>query len=56
MYDKVTNLSAAASDFELLYHINFGVPLVQPGEGVAAGEEASPRDAVAAADLPTWNL
>ena len=39
--DTVTNLSAAASDFELLYHINFGVPLVQPGaKVVAAGEEA----------------
>ncbi len=24
--DTITNLSAAASDFELLYHINFGVP------------------------------
>jgi hypothetical protein len=57
VHDKVTNLSAAKSDFELLYHINFGVPLVQPGAKVSLPvKKLAPRDAVAVADLPTWNL
>jgi hypothetical protein len=55
--DIVTNLSAAAGDFELLYHINFGVPLLQPGAKVSLPvKRLAPRDAVAAADLPTWNV
>ncbi|MGO9110406.1 MAG: aldose 1-epimerase family protein [Thermoguttaceae bacterium] len=55
--DTVTNLSAAASDFELLYHINFGEPLVRPGANVLLPvKRLAPRDAVAVADLPTWNL
>jgi hypothetical protein len=57
VYDKVTNLSAAASDFELLYHINFGLPLVQPGAKVVLPlKKLTPRDAITAADLPTWDL
>ena len=53
VHDKVTNLSAAASDFELLYHVNFGVPLLQPGAKVSLPvKRLAPRDAVAAADLP----
>ncbi len=57
VHDKVTNLSAAASDFELLYHINVGLPLVQPGAQVALPlRRLTPRDAVTAADLPTWDL
>ena len=55
--DTVTNLSAAASDFELLYHINFGPPLLKPGAKVLLPvKRLAPRDAVAVADLPTWNL
>ena len=47
VHDTVTNLSAAASDFELLYHINFGVPLVQPGAKVSLPvKKLAPRDAV----------
>jgi hypothetical protein len=57
VHDKVTNLSAAASDFELLYHVNFGPPLVQPGSKVLlAMKKLTPRDAMAAADIPTWDL
>ena len=57
VHDTVKNLSAAASDFELLYHINFGMPLVHPGAKVSLPvKKLAPRDAVAAADLPTWNL
>ncbi|MEI8375956.1 MAG: aldose 1-epimerase family protein [Planctomycetota bacterium] len=57
VYDKVTNLSAAAIDFELLYHINFGVPFLQPGGKVLLPvKKLAPRDSVTAADLPSWNL
>jgi hypothetical protein len=55
--DEVTNNSAMPSDMELLYHINFGVPLVCKGATVAAPvKKLAPRDAVAAADIPTWNV
>jgi hypothetical protein len=57
VHDRVTNLSASASDFELLYHINFGPPLVQPGGKVLLPlKKLAPRDAVTAEDLPTWNV
>jgi len=57
VYDKVTNLSATAIDFELLYHVNFGVPFLQPGAKVLLPvKKLTPRDAVTAADLPSWNL
>jgi len=57
VHDTVTNLSAAESDFELLYHINFGVPLVHPGAKVLLPvKRLAPRDAVAVADQPTWDL
>ena len=32
--DAVTNLSAEPGELELLYHINFGVPLLTPGAQV----------------------
>ena len=32
--DAVTNLSAEPSEMELLYHINFGMPLAEPGAKV----------------------
>jgi hypothetical protein len=55
--DTVKNLSAAASDFELLYHINYGQPLAQPGSKVVLPiRRLAPRDAMAATDLPTWNV
>ncbi len=55
--DTVTNLSAAAGDYELLYHINIGVPLLEPGAKVAVPlKKLAPRDATTATDLPTWNL
>ena len=38
--DEVTNLSAQPGELELLYHTNFGLPLVARGEGRAAGQAA----------------
>jgi galactose mutarotase-like enzyme len=54
--DEVTNISGQPGEMELLYHINFGVPLVGKGATVALPvKRLAPRDAVAVADLPTWN-
>ena len=54
--DEITNISAEPGELELLYHINFGLPLVTPGAKVALPvKKTRPRDAAAAADLPNWN-
>ena len=51
--DEVTNISAQPGEMELLYHINFGVPLVGKGATVALPvKKVTPRDAVAVADIP----
>jgi len=54
--DTVRNLSDRPATMQMLYHVNFGPPLLGPGsELVAAVEEVAPRDQAAVADLPTWN-
>ena len=55
--DEITNLSAEPGDLELLYHINFGLPLLTPGAKVMAPvKKLAPRDAVTAANLPEWDV
>ncbi|MEZ6127444.1 MAG: aldose 1-epimerase family protein [Planctomycetaceae bacterium] len=54
--DTVQNLSSAAAEVEMLYHCNFGPPLL--GEGATlhiAAKEVAPRDDHAAKDLDTWS-
>jgi galactose mutarotase-like enzyme len=54
--DTVTNLSAEPGELELLYHINFGRPLLEPGSRVVLPvRRLAPRDAVAAAVLDSWD-
>jgi hypothetical protein len=54
--DTVRNLSDRPATMQMLYHVNFGPPLLGPGsELVAAVEELAPRDDAAVADVPTWN-
>jgi hypothetical protein len=54
--DSVKNISDRPATMQMLYHVNFGPPLLGPGaELVAAIEELAPRDAAAVADVPTWN-
>ena len=54
--DEVQNLSSEATDFELLYHINFGVPLLAPGAKlVAPAVDVVPRDPHSATDIARWN-
>jgi hypothetical protein len=53
--DEVTNLSGATGEMELLYHINLGEPLLDPGAKIVAPVKAiAPRDAHAAASLEHW--
>jgi len=55
--DEILNLSARPADVELLYHINFGPPLVGPGAQVAVPvRKLAPRTADAAQGLATWNV
>lgn len=52
MVDTVTNLSAAPAEMQLLYHINFGMPLVAPGTTLHIPfVQVSPRNGSAAAFL-----
>ena len=54
--DTVTNRSAVASDFQLLYHINFGSPLLEAGAQVVAPVAMlSPRTAVAEQGVASWS-
>ncbi len=50
--DEVVNLSAEPGELELLYHVNFGRPIVEPGARlVTPAKEIAPRDAPAASRL-----
>src|SRR5204863_6887790 len=54
--DEVTNLSGQAADVQLLYHINFGQPLLDPGAKVVAPVKTLvPRTAHAAAGIDSWD-
>jgi galactose mutarotase-like enzyme len=54
--DTVTNIWAEPSELELLYHINFGVPLLCPGaKAVLPVAKMAPRDAVAVENLDEWD-
>jgi hypothetical protein len=54
--DSVKNISDRPATMQMLYHVNFGPPLLGPGsELIAAIDELAPRDAAAVADVPTWN-
>jgi hypothetical protein len=53
--DTVRNLAERPATMQMLYHVNFGPPLLGPGsEFVAPVAELSPRDAAAVADLADW--
>lgn len=53
--DTVQNLASAAAEVEMLYHCNFGTPLLGAGATFhIAAEELAPRDDHAAKDIDTW--
>ena len=54
--DEITNLSDEPAELELLYHINFGHPLLEPGARVHAPVKTlAPRDDHSAGDVQTWS-
>lgn len=54
--DTVTNISAEPSELQLLYHTNFGAPLLGGGAKlVAPVAKLVPRDAEAVKNLLQWN-
>jgi hypothetical protein len=55
--DTVENFSGSPAGFQILYHVNFGAPLLGEGARVVAPvAQLVPRDAVAAADVATWDV
>jgi hypothetical protein len=54
--DEITNLSGEEGELELLYHINFGLPLLDPGSRVVAPvKTVVPRNARAAEGVAAWD-
>lgn len=54
--DTVTNRSAQANAFQLLYHLNLGAPVLDAGAKIVAPvREIAPRDIIAANAIDTWN-
>ena len=57
IHDTIENLSDEPGELELIYHTNFGPPLVGRGATlVAPVKKMTPYDDVAAKDVPTWNV
>lgn len=54
--DVITNISAEKGELELLYHVNFGAPLLGAGSKVVLPvAKVAPRDAVAVGNVPDWD-
>jgi galactose mutarotase-like enzyme len=54
--DEVSNLSGNPAELQLLYHINFGPPILDPGAKVLAPIKALvPRDPRAAEGMSDWD-
>lgn len=54
--DQVTNLSASPAEIQMLYHVNFGQPLLDGGSQVIAPvRELVPRNDHAASGIDHWN-
>ena len=55
--DRVTNLSDRVCSFQMLYHNNFGTPVLEPGAKFhAPAKRVAPRDTCAANGIAHWNL
>jgi galactose mutarotase-like enzyme len=54
--DEVTNLSGNAAQLQLVYHVNFGPPVLEAGARLVAPVHAVvPRDPRAAEGIATWD-
>ena len=53
--DEIRNVGAQDQEFEILYHANYGAPLLEKGAGiVVAAESVEPMNERAAAGLADW--
>lgn len=56
VHDEITNWADSPTEFELLYHCNFGQPFLEEGSRlVLPCLEVAPRDPRAAEDIDTWD-
>jgi hypothetical protein len=56
IHDVVENFGGAPAEMQMLYHINFGEPLLASGSQiVAAVRELAPHDDAATANVATWD-
>lgn len=54
--DEITNFSTKPAEIQMLYHINFGAPLLDAGSScVAPVKKLVPRNAHAATGIENWN-
>lgn len=54
--DKIENLSAMPAEAQMLYHVNFGVPLLDAGSRVVLpAKTVVPRNARAASHIQSWD-
>ena len=54
--DEITNFADSPTEFEMLYHCNFGQPFLDTGAKlVCPALEVAPRDPRAAEDIKTWD-
>lgn len=54
--DEIENLSASPAEIQMLYHVNFGVPLLDAGASVVGPfKNVVPRNDHAAKDIKSWN-
>jgi hypothetical protein len=57
IFDEVTNLGSRPTEFELLYHCNFGPPLLGPKSRFEAPLKlVAPRDATAAKSISAYSV
>ena len=56
VHDEVENFSASPTTIQMLYHVNFGLPLLDGGSRVVAPvKTVVPRNARAASGIKTWD-
>jgi hypothetical protein len=54
--DEIENLSASPAEMQLLYHVNFGQPLLDAGaQALIPAAEIVPRNDHAASGIASWN-
>lgn len=57
IHDEIENLSESPAEAQMLYHVNFGAPLVDGGARIVVPvERVAPLDAAAAKGIATWDL